>query len=486
MIEPALEQLKTIDRGDCHLAPLKKEIYADLFTPIMVIKKLKTISSHCFILESNADASQWGRYTFIGFNPKQEFTCKKGRMKYNGKYGVCKNPSNYIRRIINTHKSLELPGFPPLTGGLVGYFSYDYSQYSQPEQNIDGHDDEGFKDVDLMVFDEIICFDHYRQKIALIVNVDLDDLDNDYPRKCQRIEEIETILKFSELEVNDPLRLKTKFKPIYPRSQYYEMVAQAKQSIEEGGLSQVVLSNRFEADCAGSLIDTYRILRTVNPSPYLFYFSSSSMEVAGASPETLIKLEDDQLYTVPITGTKCCGKDDEENQQFINNLMHDDQEIIEHNKLVDLSCRELERISKPQSINKVRQQEILTFSKTIHMATEIQSRILDGQDALDAIETMLPSHTLSGIPKQKAYTLINQLESYQRGLYGGAFGYLDFKGNMDTCMGLHLAYKRKNKVYVRSSANITGDSVKENAYQECMTKASDLIEALHQAKGGID
>lgn len=337
-----------------------------------------------------------------------------------------------------------------------------------------------------MLFDEMICFDHDKQKIMIIVNVDLQDLEQDYLRKTKRIEEIERLLKMDYLEISDPLRLKSPFTPLFSKQEYCDMVEKGKHYIKEGDIFQVVLSNRIEAKCSGSLLDTYRILRTTNPSPYMFYFSSSDLEVAGASPETLVKLEGQTLYTFPIAGSRRRGKDDEEDDMLVKDLLSDEKELAEHNMLVDLGRNDLGKISRFNSVKVVKYKDVLKFSKVIHIASEVQSILREDKDALDAIETLLPAGTLSGAPKIRACEIINKLENNKRGIYGGAIGYLDFGGDMDTCIGIRLAYKKRGKVFIRSGAGIVYDSVPESEYQECLNKAGAVIEALRQADGGIE
>ena len=485
MYTPTLKAMKTLSQDDYRYCPLKKDIFSDLMTPIMVLKKLKSVSEHCFILESNEDASHWGRYTFLGFDPKTEITCAKGSLYVDKKVKVG-NPTDYIRQILKENRSAKPQGFPSLTGGLVGFFAYDYLQYSEPALHLDAKDDEYFKDIDLMLFDEMICFDHDKQKIMIIVNVDLQYLEQDYLRKTKRIEEIERLLKMDYLEISDPLRLKSPFTPLFSKQEYCDMVEKGKHYIKEGDIFQVVLSNRIEAKCSGSLLDTYRILRTTNPSPYMFYFSSSDLEVAGASPETLVKLEGQTLYTFPIAGSRRRGKDDEEDDMLVKDLLSDEKELAEHNMLVDLGRNDLGKISRFNSVKVVKYKDVLKFSKVIHIASEVQSILREDKDALDAIETLLPAGTLSGAPKIRACEIINKLENNKRGIYGGAIGYLDFGGDMDTCIGIRLAYKKRGKVFIRSGAGIVYDSVPESEYQECLNKAGAVIEALRQADGGIE
>jgi len=486
MYYPTKDAMMRMDTDGFRYIPLKKEIYSDFFTPIMVLKKLKVESDHCFILESNEDAAQWGRYSFIGFNPKHEITCNNGRLSIDGADKGRKHPTSLIRDILARHKSVKVPDFPTFTGGLVGFFAFDYMKYAEDSIDFPHGDESHFKDVDLMFFDEVICFDNYRQKIMIIVNVDADDIGNDYDVKCRRIEAIEQIIKMNHMEIEEPLRLKSDFVPAFTKDEYCAKVRECQKHIIEGDIFQIVLANRLTAKATGSLLDTYRILRTSNPSPYMFYFCSRTLEVAGASPETMGKLADGKLYTFPIAGTRPRGKTPEEDAALVDDLIHDEKELAEHNMLVDLGRNDLGKISNRHSVKLERYMDILKFSKVIHIASEVSGDIRDDKDALDAIETLLPAGTLSGAPKIEACRILSRLEGVKRGIYGGAIGYLDFTGNMDTCIGIRLAYKRASKVYVCSGAGIVYDSVPEQEYDECLNKAAAIIEALKAANGGID
>jgi len=243
-----------------------------------------------------------------------------------------------------------------------------------------------------------------------------------------------------------------------------------------------VLSNRLGADYEGSLFDTYRILRTINPSPYMFYFSGDDMEVAGASPETLVKLENGVLHTFPLAGTRPRGKTDEEDRALEEELLADEKELAEHNMLVDLGRNDIGRISRFGSVEVEQFHCIQRYSHVMHIGSTVRGEIREDKDALDAINAILPAGTLSGAPKIRACQLINDLENDKRGIYGGAIGYIDFTGNLDTCIAIRIAYKKNNKVYVRSGAGIVADSVPENEFNECMNKAAAVIKALRMAE----
>ena len=242
-----------------------------------------------------------------------------------------------------------------------------------------------------------------------------------------------------------------------------------------------MLSNRLSAPFEGSLLNAYRILRTINPSPYMFYFSGTDVEVAGASPETLVKLEDGVLHTFPLAGTRPRGRTDAEDATLEAELLSDEKELAEHNMLVDLGRNDLGRISRFGTVAVEKLHSIERFSHVMHIGSTVRGEIREDRDALDAIEAVLPAGTLSGAPKLRACQLIGELESNKRGIYGGAIGYIDFTGNMDTCIAIRIAWKKNGRVFVRSGAGIVADSVPEKEYQECINKAKAVISALEQA-----
>ena len=294
------------------------------------------------------------------------------------------------------------------------------------------------------------------------------------------------LLLEGEMEENRPLQLKSDFRYLFDKEQYCEMVKKGKRHIFEGDIFQIVLSNRVEADIEGSLFDTYRVLRTTNPSPYMFYFSSDDVEIAGASPETLVKLENGELHTFPLAGTRKRGADTEEDLRLEKELLQDEKELAEHNMLVDLGRNDIGRISRIGSVEVERYMEIQRYSHVMHIGSTVRGIIRDDMDALNAVDSILPAGTLSGAPKLKACELICELENNKRGIYGGAIGYIDFTGNLDTCIAIRLAFAKNGKVFVRSGAGIVADSVPENEFEECINKAKAVMNALKEAEGGID
>lgn len=481
-IRPSIEEVRKLNQeGLYDIVPVSAEILSDICTPIEAIKKLKAVSDHAYMLESVEDKENWGRYTFMGFDPKFEITCIDGRVTCDGEQLRVKDPSGFLRELMEDYRSPKFDYLPPFTGGLVGYFSYDYLAYSEPQVRREVEDEERFKDCDLMMFDKVIAFDNYRQKIVLIVNMKLNDLEYQYEKAVKDINCLRDILTNGTAS-SFPGTLLGEVKPLFDKETYCNMVDRAKHYIREGDIFQIVLSNRLSAPFEGSLLNTYRILRTLNPSPYMFYFSGTDDEVAGASPETLVKLEDGILHTFPLAGTRPRGKTPEEDVALEEELLQDEKELAEHNMLVDLGRNDLGKISKFGTVEVEKLHSIERYSHVMHIGSTVRGEIRPPYDAFSAVEAVLPAGTLSGAPKIRACQLIAELENNKRGIYGGAIGYIDFTGNMDTCIAIRLAYKKNGKVFVRSGAGIVADSVPEKEYQECINKAQAVVSALKAAQ----
>lgn len=476
------EVQKIADTGQYKVLPVSCEILSDFTTPIETMRILKNVSTHCYMLESAWANDKWGRYTFLGFDPKLEVTCMDGEMKAGNIRFKTDDPSGYLRQILADYKSPRFDYLPSFTGGLVGYFSYDYLGYSEPKVRCKVEDTEAFKDVDLMLFDKVIAFDNVRQKIILIVNMSLEDPETGYNKAVMELKQLVKLLKSGEKKKEPSGHLIGEVTPLFDKETYCNMVEKAKNYIREGDIFQIVLSNRLSADFEGSLLDTYRVLRTINPSPYMFYFSGMDVEVAGASPETLVKLENGVLHTFPLAGTRPRGKTEEEDNRLEAELLADEKELAEHNMLVDLGRNDLGKISEFGTVQVEKLHSIERYSHVMHIGSTVRGEIRKDQDALSAIEAVLPAGTLSGAPKIRACQLIGELENNKRGIYGGAIGYIDFTGNMDSCIAIRIAYKKNGKVFVRSGAGIVADSVPEKEFEECINKAKAVVNALKLAE----
>lgn len=483
MLKPTLEEVEAYGKdGKYTICPVAMEILSDFRTPIEVMRALMNVDEHCFLLESADSSKRWGRYTFLGYDPKMLVTVTDGRIRIGNREYETSDPNAEIRRLMAQYRSPRVPGLPSFTGGLVGYFSYDYLKYSEPSLRLDAEDTEGFRDVDLMLFDKVIVFDNFTQKMLLIANIPLEGIDLNYSMAEKELLRIRDLVKFGAPKTGLRGKMTSEIRPFFDKDRFCAMIEKAKKHIYEGDIFQIVLSNRLEADFEGSLFNTYRVLRTINPSPYMFYFSGTDVEVAGASPETLVKLEDGILHTFPLAGTRPRGKTEEEDKALEKDLLSDPKELAEHNMLVDLGRNDIGKISKFGSVEVEKYHCIERYSHVMHIGSTVRGVLRDDKDALDAVSAVLPAGTLSGAPKIRACQLINDLEDNKRGIYGGGIGYIDFSGNLDLCIAIRIAYKKNGKVFVRSGAGIVADSVPEKEFQECLNKAAAVVNALKQAE----
>ncbi|MCI8308108.1 MAG: anthranilate synthase component I [Lachnospiraceae bacterium] len=487
MVKPTLTEARSYV-NDYRMIPVSREIYSDFITPIQVLRKLKKADGHCYMLESVENQERWGRYTFLGYRPKLCVTCLNGNLKVKDIEGriiteeKTGHPGEFIRKMLKEYVSPKIEGMPSFTGGFVGYFAYDFIKYGEPKLKLDAKDEEGFHDVDLMLFDKVIAFDNIKQKMIVIVNAPVENFEENYIKAVQEIEHIINLIKYGEEEKTDCGKIMSDYRALFDEESFCKMVERAKTYIHEGDIFQVVLSNRLEADFEGSLLDTYRTLRTLNPSPYMFYFSGDDIEVAGASPETLVKLENGVLHTFPLAGTRKRGADEAEDNELERELLSDEKECSEHNMLVDLGRNDLGRISRFGSVEVEKYMSVERFSHVMHIGSTVRGTIREDKEAIDAVDAVLPAGTLSGAPKIRACEIINELEDNKRGIYGGAIGYLDFTGNLDTCIAIRIAYKKNGKVFVRSGAGIVADSVPEKEYRECINKAAAVMSAIEQSQ----
>ena len=489
---PDLQTVKQIAAGGAYKrVPVCCEILSDTYTPVEVMRILRKASRHCYLLESASQEEAWGRYSFLGYDPTMEITCLDGEVTIRENLGDgtetvmtkhVDHPGDTLREVLARYKSPVMEKMPTFTGGLVGYFSYDYIKYSEPKLKLSSEGQPDFRDMDLMLFNEVIVFDHYRQKIMLITGVMTEDIEGSYQKAEETLGDMAKLIREGEKETFPTLQLKTEIEPVFPKEQYCNMVEKAKQYIREGDIFQVVLSDPMKAEAEGSLFDTYRVLRAANPSPYMFYFSSDDIELSGASPETLAKLDNGKLSTFPLAGTRPRGKTPNEDKALEEDLLQDEKELAEHNMLVDLGRNDIGKISRIGTVKVEKYMEIERFSHVMHIGSTVTGTIREDKDAVDAVDAILPAGTLSGAPKFRACQIIDQLENNKRGVYGGAIGYLDFAGNLDTCIAIRLVYKKNGTICIRSGAGIVADSVPEKEFEECANKAKAVIQAIREAE----
>lgn len=480
MIKPTYEQAKQFE-NDYTYVPVCKEILADDITPILMLRKLAALDQQYFLLES-VEGGNLGRYSFLGYNPKLSVSCKDGvlKVKENGMVRIVPGkPKEALESILKQYRSPQIEGLPTFTGGLVGYFSYEMIQYAEPKLKIKQSD---INDMELMMFDKLIAFDQVMHKLCIIVNAKTADKKAGYDKAVEEIEAfIETLRITDPVPIEQPVKV-PEFVCNLSKEEYCGMVEKTKHYIKEGDIFQGVISRRFEADYDGSLLNAYRVLRTTNPSPYMYYMQIKDMQIAGTSPETMVKLTNGKLMTFPVAGTRKRGKDKEEDMALEKELLADKKECAEHNMLVDLARNDLGRISEYGSVKVEDYMAIHRFSKVMHIASTVTGTIAKDKTCGDTIEALLPAGTLSGAPKFRACEIIDELEPVPRGVYGGAIGYLDFSGNLDVCIAIRTAVKKGKKVYVQAGAGVVADSIPENEYQECANKAGAVIEAIKLAE----
>ena len=477
MITPKYDEIQNYLK-DYSLIPICKEIYSDVITPISLLRRMETLDKNFFLLESVEGGEKWGRYSFLGYNPVLHVSCKDGvvtQISGEIKMECDTDGMTTLRNLLEKYKSPRIKGLPTFTGGFVGYFAYEMIGYTEPKLNIKSSD---FDDYNLMLFDKIIAFDHLKQKIFVIANMKSKDEIQGYNGALLEIEKIIAM-------INDqtPLKKSTsmedvKFKCNLTKEEYCEMVNKTKNYIKEGDIFQGVISRKFVADYKGSLLNAYRVLRTTNPSPYMYFLQSNDLQIAGASPETMVKLVDGNLTTFPVAGTRPRGKNDEEDIMLEKELLADEKELAEHNMLVDLARNDIGKISEYGSVYVKEYMKIHRFSKVMHIASTVCGTLRNDLGPCSAVEATLPAGTLSGAPKFRACEIIDELEPEARGVYGGAIGYIDLSGNLDVCIAIRTAVKKNDKVYVQAGAGIVADSIPENEYIECENKASAVIEAI--------
>lgn len=480
MIRPTLEEAKRFSKG-CTVIPIALEIFSDQKTPIEILRKIRGQSEHWHILESVNGSDSWGRYTFLGYKPVVTVygtdgivTVKNGT----GETVEIEDPVFLLRDMISKYKSPHIPDLPPFTGGFVGYFSYDFVKNFIPGLKLRACGDEKFRDFHLMLMDKVVAFDQYKQKIYLIVNIPANDLENSYIRGVTELKDMEKMLLETIASSNESRSVCGEFSPSFTEDAFKKMVEKVKSHIVEGDIFQAVVSNRFTALFKGDLMNTYRVLRTTNPSPYMAYMRFDDMEIACSSPETLVSLRDGEVSVFPLAGTCPRGRTEEADASLTAALLSDEKELAEHDMLVDLARNDVGRVCRFGSVQVHEYRQIKQFSHVSHIGSRVTGTLREEMDAIDVIAAALPAGTLSGAPKKRACEIIDEAEGMKRGVYGGAIGYIDFAGNMDMCIGIRMAVLKDGYVFVQSGAGIVADSVPEKEYRETRNKAQAVMDAM--------
>ena len=491
MFKPSLEEFKKLAKSG-NLIPVYKEILADLDTPVSAYMKIGD-GDYSFLLESVEGGEKWARYCFLGCDPAVVVS-SKGRnitIDENGKRQESKiesgTPLSAIKEILARYNPVDVPGLPRFSGGAVGFISYDMVRFFEdlPE---DTADDLNVPDSQFIITDTMLVFDNISQTIKMVSNafIESDDLDEVYEQTIKKIglleEKLKTPLKIST-QANEEV-VQPKFKSNFEKEKFKGAVDKVKQYILEGDAIQVVLSQRLSFDIKKKAFDIYRALRTVNPSPYMYFLKFGDIEVVGSSPEILVRLEDEKVEVRPIAGTRKRGKNEEEDVVLEKDLLQDEKELAEHIMLVDLGRNDLGRVAKISSVEVNESFTVERYSHVMHIVSNVRGILKEGLDCFDVLEATFPAGTVSGAPKIRAMEIIEEMEPNRRGLYAGAVGYIGFSGNMDTAIAIRTLVVKEQTAYLGVGAGIVADSVPESEFEETMNKGRALLKAVELAEKG--
>ncbi len=464
------------------IIPISKEIYADVITPISLLRRISKRYQRFFLLESIEGGEKWGRYSFLGFDPIMRITCKNGAVtleKDGEQSQIQEEPFAALRGLMQQYQAPKLPDMPPFAGGVVGYFGYSMIGYCEPTLKLS---ESEMEDYDFMLFDKVIAYDHLKQKIVIIANMKTDNVLENYGKAVSDIENLSAFITDQMPTQKVNVTSVPHFTSNFTQEEFCKAVEKVRDYIYDGDIFQAVISRRFETEYHDSLLNAYRVLRTTNPSPYMVFIQCDENQIISASPETLVKLRDGKLSTFPIAGSRPRGLTEEEDKTLERELMADEKELSEHNMLVDLARNDIGKIAKPLSVYVSEYLKVIRYSKIMHICSEVNGELKSELDAYDAIRAILPAGTLSGAPKVRACEIIEETEKCSRDVYGGALGYIDFTGNLDTCIAIRMAVKKNNRVTIQAGAGIVADSVGESEFIESENKAKAVINAIVNAK----
>ena len=464
------------------IVPVYEEFLSDSLTPLNVLRNIKEISNKFYLLES-VDVSKFSRYSYLGYNPILSISCKDNIVKIGDKEFYSEKPIDEIKKVLSEYKAPKIENLPPFSGGFIGYFAYDSFKYLEPKLKLKSKDNAKFNDYELLLFDKVIAFDSFKQKVIIICNVKTKNLEEEYNKAKKDIEEIRDLIFKSPKIETEKVEIIKKPESIDSKEEYKKKLDKVKKYIYDGDIFQCVFSRRFKGEIKGSLFEAYRNLRSINPSPYMYYLKNDDLEIAGASPETLCVKDDDIISTHPIAGTRPRGKDTIEDNRLEQELMQDEKELAEHNMLVDLGRNDVGRVSEFGTVKVLDYMKVLRFSHVMHISSTVVGKIKNKLSSLDALQSILPAGTLSGAPKLRAMEIIDELEVERRGIYGGALGYIDFRDNMNMCIVIRTIIKKGDNVYLQAGGGIVMDSNAEAEFMETENKAMATFKAI-DALGG--
>jgi len=485
------EFIKLSKRGN--LIPVYAEILADFDTPLSAYSKIDT-SDYSFLLESISGGERIARYSFLASEPSVVFsskgniiTLREGRKT---KSYTVKDPIEELRKIMSVYKFVKVKGLPRFCGGLVGYMGYDMVRFIEkiPNKNID---DLNVPDSTYMLTDTILIFDHVDHKIKVVSNAHVKgSASQAYEEAVRKINKIASRLKSRALmnrgRKTGAFAGKLKLKSNFTKRQYEDVVIKAKEYIRKGDIIQVVPSQRLQATITAHPFQIYRALRSINPSPYMYYLKLGDFYLVGASPEIMVRCEDRKVELRPIAGTRPRGASDEEDAKLIKELLNDPKEKAEHIMLVDLGRNDVGRVCDYKSVKVSELMTVEKYSHVMHIVSDVSGTLKKGKDAFDVVRAAFPAGTVSGAPKVRAMEIIDELENRKRCTYAGCVGYFSFSGNLDTCITIRTILIKGNKAYIQAGGGLVADSKPAKEYQETMNKAGALLRAIEMAEGGLE
>jgi len=469
------------------LIPVYEVITADLLTPVLAYLKIRKKNEHSFLLESVEGSASMTRYSFIGFKPEKIISNKKLSVTETTSSGTKhfeENIFEYIRKEINRYKQPKLEELPDFTGGIVGYIGYENIALVEPSIKFQS---ESFNNPDsiLGIYKNILAFDHYKHQIILISNTIIKPGENTseaYDNAIKQIMEMKNLLK-KPVEYNSDFKLLQDIDQEFDKETYYQAVENCKQHILEGDIFQIVLSKRFSSKFSGDLLNVYRALRIINPSPYMYFLEfGEDFKIIGTSPEDLVKVKNGRVQTLPIAGTRRRGKTKEEDAELEQVLMNDPKEIAEHTMLVDLGRNDLGRVCEYGTVSVTEKMQIHRYSHVMHIVSKVEGTLAEGKDAIDALKSCFPAGTVSGAPKIKAIQLIDKYEKKERKVYAGSAGYFDFSGNLDMCIAIRTLFAKGDTVYWQAGGGLVADSIPELEAKEIKNKSAAMFNALKYAE----
>ncbi len=481
--------------GDARLVPVYRQLVGDSLTPVSAFRRIER-SAPSFLFESVIGGEKVGRYSLLGTEPFLRFEARGNRVSItpvddpaSAREFESADPFRDLEALLADYPTVNHPELPRFTGGAVGFAAYDSVRYIERLPNAPP-DDRGLPDLSFSLYDRMVLFDHIRKTILVVAHARLGpgiDPKTAYNKACARVDELAARLTVAEpepalqdIDTTGPVTLVPTSN--MTQEQFEDVVRQCQEYIKAGDIFQVVPSQRFEVETTAAPFDIYRVLRVVNPSPFLFYLTFDDFRLIGCSPEILVRVEDRQVTVRPLAGTRRRGKDEAEDQALAAELLADPKERAEHIMLVDLGRNDVGRVCEFDSVRLTDLMTVERYSHVMHITSNVTGTLSPGKTAFDALRAGLPAGTVSGAPKVRAMEVIDEVEPQRRGPYGGAVGYIDFTGNMDTCIALRTLVLKGTTAYIQAGAGIVYDSDPATEYEETVTKARGILKAIEIAQ----